>query len=123
MDANAAGVVVGLDGELYFLPAGVAERIVPRPVVTRVPGTAIGMALIAGRVVPVIDLSPRREELLLCEVDGEPLALSGLAVHGAGFYPRDDDGVRVDGELVRELDVKSAIQSAENELWSTRRAR
>ena len=122
MDGNVAGVVVGLDNELYFVPAGVAEGIVQRPVVTRVPGTAIGMALIGGRIVPVIDLSPRREELLVCDVDGEPLALSGLAVHGTGFYPREDDGVRVDGELLRELDVKSAVRRAEHELWSTRRA-
>ena len=117
---HAAGVVVSLDDRLYFVPADVAGSIVQRPVVTRVPGTPIGMALVAGRVVTVIDVGPRRDELLLCEVDGEPLALSGLSVHGSGFYEQEGDQVRVDGQLVPGFDVKRALEEAELELWSAR---
>lgn len=117
---HSAGVVVGLDGERYFVPAEVAQSIVQRPVVTRVPGSEIGMALIGGRVVTVIDVGPRRDELLLCEVGGEPLALSGLSVLGSGFYPVEDGMVRVDDELVPIFDVKGALVKAELEIWSAR---
>ncbi len=117
---EAAGVLVSLGEELYFVPADVAGSIVERPVVTRVPGTSLGMALIAGRVVTVIDVGPRREELLLCEVEGETLALSGLSVRGSGYYPLEGEQVRVDGKLVSGLDVKGALVKAELEMWSAR---
>jgi hypothetical protein len=119
--AHTAGVVVSLDEKLYFVPAEMAGSIVQRPVVTRVPGTHIGMALIGGRVVTVIDVGPRREELLLCEVEGEPLALSGLSVCGSGFYSLEGDQVRVDDQLVPGFDVKAALLEAELELWAQRR--
>jgi len=119
--AHTAGVVVTLDEQLYFVPAEVAGRIVQRPVVTRVPGTHIGMALIGGRVVTVIHVGPRRDELLLCEVEGELLALSGLSVCGSGFYPREGDQVRVDDQLVPAFNVKGALLEAELELWTQQR--
>jgi len=118
--ARGAGVVVSLDGERYFVPAEVAQAIVQRPVVTPVPGTTIGMALIGGRVVTVIDVGARRDELLLCEVENEPVALSGLSVHGSGFYEIVDGKAQVDDELVPEFDVKEALVEAELGVWSMR---
>lgn len=117
---HAAGVVVSLDEALYFVPAEVAGSIVQRPVVTRVPGTSIGMALIGGRVVAVIDVGPRRDELLLCEIESEPFALSGLSVQGSGFYPVEGDQVRVGDQLVSGFDVKGALVKAELDLWTSR---
>lgn len=121
MSTHAAGVVVSLDDELYFVPAKMAEQIVERPVITRVPGTAIGIALIGGRVVTVIDVGPRRDELLLCTVEGELVAVSGLSVRGSGFYPSEGDGILVDGQLVPGFNLERALVDAGHGLLSARR--
>jgi hypothetical protein len=47
---RAAGVVVEYEQELYFVPAHVAQRIVSKPVVSRIPGTDLGIALVTCRV-------------------------------------------------------------------------
>jgi hypothetical protein len=123
MAERVAGVVVRRGDRLSFIPADAAVRIVQRPEITRVPGAEIGMALIAGRVVAVIELDKRKGELLLCELEGETIALSGLQVRSAGFFDVADGGdgaVVLDGERVARLNVAGELAHVERNLWSGR---
>lgn len=107
---RAAGVVVEYDHALFFVPASVAQRIVPKPVVSRVPGTEIGIALVTGKVTSVIDVDQRGNELLVCDVEGEAVAFSGMKVVGCGFYPRRGNGIALGDELIPELDVNTLLR-------------
>jgi hypothetical protein len=107
---RAAGVVVEYDQTLFFVPASVAQRIVSKPVVSRVPGTELGIALVHGRVTSVVDTGQRGSELLVCDVQGEAVAFSGMKVVGCGFYPRRASGIALGHELVPELDVTSLLR-------------
>jgi hypothetical protein len=106
---TAAGVLVLYRGERRFVPAEVALGILPRPVVSRVPGSGLGMALVSGRVVPVVDLGHDRRQLLLCDFAGEAIGLGGLELLGAGFFDRDGEAVRVGAERILPLDVGSEL--------------
>lgn len=107
--ARSAGVVVEFEGRLCFVPANVAQRIVSKPVVSRVPATELGMALVNGRVTSVIDVEQGGSDLLVCDIEGEAVALSGLKVYGCGFYPRRGNGIALGNELVPELDVTALL--------------
>jgi len=107
---RAAGVVVEYDQALFFVPASVAQRIVPKPVVSRVPCSELGVALVSGKVTSVIDLDQRGSELLVCDVEGEAVAFSGMKVVGCGFYPRRGNGIALGDELVPELDVTTLLR-------------
>jgi|RhiMethySRZTD1v2_1073278.scaffolds.fasta_scaffold08211_11 hypothetical protein len=106
---RTAGVVVEFESRLYFVPARVAERIVAKPVVSRVPGSEFGIALVNGRVTSVIDVAEGGNDLLVCDIEGEALALSGLKVYGCGFYPSRGNGIALGDELVPELEVTALI--------------
>jgi hypothetical protein len=107
---RAAGVVVEYDQALFFVPASSAQRIVSKPVVSRVPGTELGIALVNGRVTSVMDTGQRGNELLVCDVEGEAVAFSGMKVVGCGFYPRRANGIALGDELVPELDVTTLLR-------------
>ena len=111
-----AGVIVARRGELMFVGADIAERIVERPVISRVPGTDIGMALVLGRVTSVVELGEGGGQLLLCNVGGEAIALSGLNVVGAGFYDVDGQGVKLEEAHVPRLDVEGELGRIEGRL-------
>lgn len=104
-EARRAGVLVRGARGRQFVPAEVARKIASRPTVTPVPGTEFGMALIDGQVVSVIDVGGPQGTLLLCEAEGQLLALSGLSVERSGFWDGAPGGVRVGDEIVPELDV------------------
>ena len=116
--ARTSGIVVVHKGRRCFVPAEVAREIVPRPVISRVPGTPLGMALVSGRVVPVIDLGDDRRQLLVCDLDGEFVAIAGLDVVEAGFFEADPDGVRDGAQRIPMLDVAAEIRRAQAELLS-----
>lgn len=120
--SRLAGIVARRRGELVFVPAETALSIVERPVVTRVPGTELEMALIAGRVTSVVDLGGGGRELVLCDVGGEPIALAGLNVVAAGFYESSAGGVRIGEEHVPRLDVQAELGDLEARLFSRRTA-
>jgi hypothetical protein len=102
-----AGVLLALgDGgtEPRFVPASVARRVVARPRVSGVVGSSLGMALIEGRVVAVL-AEGDGADALLCEDGGEALLLDGVTVLDVGRFEAAAGGVRVGGELVRELAI------------------
>lgn len=105
---ESAGLIVDRDG-LFFVPASVARKIVRKRVVSHIPGTQLGMALVSGRVVSVLSISERETDLLLCEVAGEDIAVAGLEVVASGTWPRIDGGIEYDGGRVRELDLATVL--------------
>lgn len=121
MAERAAGVIVRRGDQRGFIPADAAVSIVGRPEITRVPGTDISMALIAGRIVTVIELGEPGRELVLCDIEGQPIALSGLSVDAAGFFDlADSEAVLVGEEQVTRFDVAAELARVEQRLWSGR---
>ena len=92
------GVVFRVGEARYFLPATTASKVLPMPAVARVPGAPVdlvGVALVEGEMVPVVDLGvsdapPSRRAvtqarphtahrpMLVCTCLGERLGLVGL---------------------------------------------
>lgn len=119
MTERVGGVLVQRAGQLEFVPEHVLRRIVPRPVVSRVPGTELGLALIAGRVVSVISVAPDDRTdgvLLLCTVGDEVVALSGLGVVFSGLFESDSGVVSWEGQRVPTLDVGALVANVTDEL-------
>ena len=97
------------DSELLFLPASIARSLWPAPRLTKIPWDSAHMTLLGGEVVAVLDFGEPSGELVLCELDGQALALSGLSADRVGFWPAHDSGVSVDGVFVPALDLRAAI--------------
>jgi len=108
--APRAGLLVRCGGELAFLPASIARSLLPLPRLTKIPWDSAQMALVAGEVVAVLCLGEASGELLLCEFDGQALALSGLSAERVGFWPASELGVSVDGVSVPALDLAAALR-------------
>jgi len=68
------------------------------------------MALVGGEVVAVLELGQPSGLLVLCELDGQTLALSGLEPERVGFWPESEHGVNVDGQAVPALDLHAALK-------------
>ena len=109
--ASRAGLLVRRGNELAFLAAGIAKCVLGTPRLTRLPWDSAQMALVGGEVVPVLELAEPSGVLVLCELDGQPLALSGLFAERAGFWPESGRGVEVDGQPVPALDLLGPLAS------------
>lgn len=84
--------------------------ISPEAPVTDVPGTAFGFALVADYVVAVLPLGPPTGQLLLCNVDGEPVSLAGVEVLEAGRFPTSGHGVRYADAVVPAFDIGEQLE-------------
>jgi hypothetical protein len=115
-----SGLVVRVGERLYFVPSKLARRVVYRTAVSRVPGTSIGMALVGGQVVSVIELGRPRGQLLFCEPGGEPVAFAGVEAVAAGWFEVDAGSVHFDGQTIPELDVLGELRRVEQQLWLRR---
>ena len=104
-----AGLLVRRGGELSFLPASVARSLVPSPRLSRIPWDSAQIALVGGEVVAVLELGEPSGVLVLCELFGQALALSGLAAERVGFWPESGSGVSVDGVTVPALNLTEAL--------------
>ena len=107
--APRAGLLVRLGSERLFIPANVARHLVPVPRLSRVPWDDAQMALVRGDVVAVVELGEPSGMLVMCEISGESVALSGLAAERAGFWPASGTGVRVGDAEVPELELAAAL--------------
>ena len=126
MDAKRGGVLLRLDGVLWFVPASVALSLAPAPQVARVPGAPaalLGIALQDGEVLPVIALGPAQQAMLVCAYLGEKIGLVGGEIVGAGLFPVDADAVdavRYGDERARSLDIASIYARVQGEGWAGR---
>jgi hypothetical protein len=73
------------------------------------------MALVGGEVVAVLALGEPSGELLLCEFEGQAVALSGLSADRVGFWPASESGVRVEGVTVPALDLSAALRQFQSD--------
>lgn len=95
-----SGIVFRIGDGAFFLPAAVADKLLPMPTVTRVPGgppDLVGVALVDGETVPVVAVGdPERVlrargardnlPMLLCTHLGERIGLVGLDVIATGRF-------------------------------------
>ena len=112
--AELAGLLVRRDGKLAFLPASIARSLLPLPRLTKIPWDSVYMALVGGEVVAVLELAEPSGVLVLCELEGQAVAVSGLRAEHVGLWPASELGVIVDGEQVPELDLASALTQFQN---------
>jgi hypothetical protein len=107
--APRAGLLVRRGNERLFIPASVARHLVPMPRLSRLPWDTAQMALVGGEVVAVVELAEPSGMLVLCEIAGQSVALSGLSAERAGFWTASGAGVRVDDAEVPLLDLAAAL--------------
>jgi hypothetical protein len=120
MPEPISGLIVRVGGRLHFVPSHLATRVEYRTAVSRVPGTPIGMALVGGQVVSVIELDRPRGHLLLCEPGGESVAFAGVEAVAVGWFDVDAGRVRFEGQTITELDVVGELRRVEQQLWLRR---
>lgn len=89
---SAAGLLVQCGGQMAFIPAAVVRSVRYDVVVTQFPGTELGMVLLAGRIVPVISIGPSGRALVVCDIDGETVAFSGIEPIRSGFSRAMSEG-------------------------------
>jgi hypothetical protein len=108
----ASGLLVRNDGKLAFIPSALVRFIRYDVVVTPFPGTELGMALLGGRVVPVIAVGREGKALIVCEVDGETFAFSGLEPLKSGFFEGNEQQLIEANEAVPLLPIRDYIEQA-----------
>ena len=118
--APRAGLLVQRDGERLFLAASVTRQLVPLPTLSKLPWDSAQMALVGGEILAVVELAPPSGVLVICEHDGQALALSGLQAEQVGFWPESDGGISVDGVSVPALDLDAALAHFRNNAQSTK---
>jgi hypothetical protein len=110
--ARAAALVLSSSAGRAFVRAEHARQIVAEPTISRVPNSPFGMALVSGRVVSVLAVGQATGALLLSEVDGEPLAFSGLNLEQVGEFELVPGGARVEDDIVPELSPRDLLAQA-----------
>jgi hypothetical protein len=106
----AAGLLVRSRGELAFLPASIIRAIRHDVVVTPYPNSELGMALVAGRVMPVLSMGDDGRALIVCDVEGELIGISGLEPIQSGFLDGDERGPVQDGVLIPTLRILEHLE-------------
>ena len=114
--AQRAGLLVKRGTELSFLPAASVRCLAPSSRLSQIPWDTARMALVGGEVVPVLELGDATGVLVLCEVRGQTVALSGLAPEQVGFWTETEQGVSVHGVNVPLLDLDAALTQFRHQL-------
>jgi len=108
----ATGLLVRYRGKLSFIQSAVVRFIRYDVAVTRFPGTELGMALLTGRIIPVIWLGQDSKALVVCELDGESVAFSGLEPIRSGFFEGDERRPFESGEPISVFPIRDLIEKA-----------
>lgn len=121
------GVVFRASGELWFLPATIAIKVMPTPEIAPVPGgprELRGVALVDGAMIPVVDVIEgavglASTAMLVCAVLGESVGIVGIDVLATGrFEATDQGGVRHGDENARLFDVAAVIARVREGRWA-----
>jgi chemotaxis signal transduction protein len=129
------GVVFRVAGELCFLPASIAMKVMPIPQMASVPGGPLALrvvALVDGDMIPVVDViedadasSPESSDrtgdaMLVCAVLGESVGLVGIQIVATGrFETAEHSGeVRLGNETARPFDVAAVIARVREGRWA-----
>jgi hypothetical protein len=105
------GVLVRVDGVLWFVSASVALRVAPSPRITRIPGAPpelLGVAPYDGVIVPVIAIGTARREMIVCQHAGELVGLVGGEIVRTGCFdvvPGRLDVIEHEGHRAHSVDL------------------
>lgn len=139
---------VSSSGELFFLPATIAMKVLPVPEMAHMPGGPIelrGVALVDGDMIAVLDAGdpiprsgrsepasePAGGAMLVCSFLGEKVGLVGIEVVATGRFDRagdvahpsgsssQDNVVKFDGgEVAKTFDVADIIARVREGRWA-----
>jgi chemotaxis signal transduction protein len=126
---SVGGVLLRIARKSFFLPASVAIKVLPMPVVARVPGAPpdlVGVALVEGEMVPVValaELVPMRSgrdnrPMLVCSFHGERIGLVGLEIVATGKFTGDETHIDHQGERIEAFDVASVLARLKEGRWA-----
>jgi hypothetical protein len=126
IEERRGAVVLRVEGETMFIPAGVALEVTSMPRVTTIagaPSELLGIALHEGSIVPVLSVGSARTRMVLCTYLGEPVGVTGGDVLHVGLLPSAGEH----GELVvhhgrpaRLLDVGALYARVQAGSWMGR---
>lgn len=126
--AVLGGIVFRVDGELCFIAASIAMKVIPIPEMARVPGGPLGLrgvALVEGNMIPVVDALEDPDAapagpMLVCVAFGERLGLVGIDVVATGrFEAAALPGAVIHcGQTARAFDVGRAIARVREGRWA-----
>ncbi len=105
-----AGLVIRFAGTLRFLPLRSVLLVAAEPPITTVPGTSLGVTLVGEYVTSVLRLGPTTGQVIVCDVGGEPVSLSGVEVLETGKFEPTNGGVRYADAAVPVLDVADLLR-------------
>lgn len=111
MRARVAAVLIESSLGRRYVQASLVRRIDARPSPTAIPGTRVGLSLVASRSAVTIDLGSG-PHALVCDVDGELALLAGVDVEQVGFFDGHEDAIDFDGARVPRLDVRAVALAA-----------
>lgn len=120
MSGTQGGVVFRVERELFFLPATVAQRVVPVPQIGRIPGAPpdlCGLALVEGEMIPVVALAERRTAMLVVQYLGERLGIVGVDVIATGRFETQHDHLVYRDEHARLFDVSAVVARVRDTRW------
>lgn len=126
---SVGGVLLRIARERHFLPASIAIKVLPMPVVARVPGAPpdlVGVALVEGEMVPVVavaELVPTRSgrdnrPMLVCSYLGERVGIVGIEVIATGKFTGDETAIEHEGERVAAFDVAAVLARLKEGRWA-----
>jgi len=129
------GVVFRAGGDLFFLPATVALKVLPAPEIARVPGAPsglLGVALVEGEMVPVVAAMetvpisrPARptdvRSMIVIAYHGERIGVVGVDVLATGHFdadPEQAEAVLYGTATAVTFDVAGLIGGVREGLWA-----
>jgi len=120
MTTMQGGVVFSVDGDLFFLPATVAQRVAPVPKIGRIPGAPpdlCGLALVDGEMIPIVAVAQSRSAMLVVQYLGERLGIVGVNVIASGRFETQHDHVLYNSEHARLFDVSAVVARVRDTRW------
>lgn len=131
---SVGGVVFRARGELFFLPASIAMKVMPAPEMAHVPGgprELRGVALVDGDMIPVVELGEAASRptaatpesataMLVCAVLGERVGFVGVEVVATGRFQVDDvtGALKLGDETAHPFDVTGVIARVREGRWA-----
>jgi len=104
-----AGLLVRAGGALGIISAAVVRTVRYDFVVTPFPGTELGMALFAGRIIPVLRVGTDSRALIVCDIDGELMGVLGLEPVQSGLFEGDGQTALHEGVSVPHLNLQEHV--------------